>query len=282
MCVSFASSQAVSAAPTPLALRLMTWNIRYANHGDEKAGRGWPQRRDHVFALIKSNAPDVLCVQEPLAAQVDDLTAALSDYDHFGIGRDDGERAGEFAVVFYKRDKFECLETQTVWLSPTPDVPSKGWDAVLPRIATRVRLRDRATGTTFDAWSVHYDHIGNKARLESSNLLRTRIANVTVPTIIAGDLNTIPTDPAYAAITAQGTLRDARQISESAPTGSVGTYMDWRPIKEAFGPIDYVFVSSAVRITKFDVPMRGFEQAPYPSDHLPVVTELLISIHPVE
>lgn len=254
----------------------MTWNIRYANKGDETAGHGWPQRRAGVFNLVKTNAPDVLCVQEALASQMDELTQALTDYDHFGVGRDDAKRAGEFAAVFYKRDRFERVETQTVWLSQTPDVPSRGWDAVLPRIATRVRLRDRASNTTFDAWSTHFDHMGIQARLESANLLRSRVAGATVATLVAGDLNTEPGTLGYPAMIAQNTLRDARMVSESTPTGSTGTFCGWGHPLKASGPIDYVFVSATVRVEQYDVSMRGYEQMPNLSDHLPVVADLLL------
>ena len=278
------SSQVPEAAPvvttptTPIPVRLMTWNVRYANKEDEAAGQGWPQRRERVFALIKTGNPDVLCVQEPKAAQVDDLAAALAEYDHYGIGRDDGKRAGEFAAVFYKRARFEAVETQTVWLSATPDAPSKGWDAALPRIATRVRLRDKASGTLFDVWDTHFDHVGVTARVESAKLLNARAAGATIPTVLAGDLNTQPTDPAYPAMVAQGALRDARQISESQPTGSVGTYCGWKQPIKASGPIDYIFASKDVRVARYEVSTRGFEQLPNLSDHLPVVAELLIPV----
>lgn len=283
--VSF-SSQAQEAAPVvtpptaPLQVRLMTWNIRYANKEDEAAGHGWPQRRGRVFELVKANNPDVLCVQEPLDRQMGDLTEALSDYDHYGIGRDDGKRAGEFTGVFYKRERFERIEEQTMWLSVTPDVPSKGWDAVLPRIATRVRLRDKITGTIFDVWGTHFDHVGITARIESARMLNARAASAAVPTVLAGDLNTEPTDPAYPAMVAQGALRDARQISESQPTGSVGTFCGWKQPIKAGGPIDYIFASKDVRVARYDVSTQGFQQLPNLSDHLPIVADLLIPSAP--
>ena len=276
------SSQSSEAAPivtastAPIPVRLMTWNVRYANKEDDAAGQGWLQRRERVFALIKSDNPDVLCVQEPKAAQVDDLTAALAEYDHYGVGRDDGKRAGEFAAVFYKRARFEAVETQTVWLSETPDAPSKGWDAALPRVASRVRLRDKASGTLFDVWDTHFDHVGVTARIESAKLLNARAASANVPTVLAGDLNTQPTDPAYPAMVAQEALRDARRTSESQTTGSVGTFCGWKQPIKAAGPIDYIFASKEVRVARYDVSTRGYEQVPNLSDHLPVVADLLI------
>src|SRR3546814_18448319 len=60
----------------------------------------------------------------------------------------------------------------TFWLSPTPDVPSKGWDAALPRIATWARLRDRTADRDLLVVNTPFDHVGEVAREESARQLR--------------------------------------------------------------------------------------------------------------
>ncbi|RYX85952.1 endonuclease/exonuclease/phosphatase family protein [bacterium] len=267
---------AFNADKASVKVRVMTWNIRNANKGDETAGHGWPQRKNRVFETVKAHHPDMLCIQEAIASQVDDLKAALTDYECFGVGRDDGKRAGEFSAVFYNRKRFQRVESQTMWLSTTPDVPSRGWDAALPRIATRVRLRDIATKVTFDMWSTHFDHIGKQARIESANLLRSRVTGAPVPVLIAGDLNIDPNDPGYPAMIAQSTLRDSYTVSESGVSGSTGTFCGWNRPLNAPNRIDYVFVSPSVRVEGYSVSVEGYEQEPNASDHLPVVADLLL------
>ena len=68
--------------------------------------------------------------------QLLDLAALLGPaYSQVGVGRDDGEQAGEYSPIFYNGERLRVVKWKTLWLSPTPDVPgSKGWDAVRPRL----------------------------------------------------------------------------------------------------------------------------------------------------
>lgn len=74
----------------------------------------------------------VLTIQEVLKNQLSDLQTLLGpSYAHVGVGRDDGISEGEHSPIFYDSDKFEQVDWDTIWLSPTPGkVASKGWDAV--------------------------------------------------------------------------------------------------------------------------------------------------------
>jgi hypothetical protein len=76
--------------------------------------------------------PMPLTIQEVLKNQLDDLSVLLGpSYSHVGVGRDDGISKGEHSPIFYDSDKFEEVDWDTIWLSPTPGVvASKGWDAV--------------------------------------------------------------------------------------------------------------------------------------------------------
>ena len=109
-------------------LKVMTFNIRYNNPDDGE--NAWPVRKNYVVEMVKKNNIDILGIQEGLKDQVDYLSNELSDYGRIGIGRDDGKEAGEYSAVFYKKVKFEKLESNTFWLSQTPEKPGLGWDAV--------------------------------------------------------------------------------------------------------------------------------------------------------
>lgn len=73
-----------------------------------------------------------------LKNQLEDLQTLLGpSYAHVGVGRDDGQTKGEYSPIFYDSDKFEQVDWDTIWLSPTPGrVGSKGWDAVSPQTYT--------------------------------------------------------------------------------------------------------------------------------------------------
>jgi len=149
-----------SAAGEPGAFRAMSYNIRVDVPSDNPT---WAERRPHMAAQIAFVDPDILGVQEAQPHMVDYLAERLPEYDRYGVGRDDG-RVGESATLFWKRDRFEPLQTRTFWCSPTPEVPSKGWDAAYPRTVTRVVLRDRRDGRLLDVRNTHFDHVGAVAR----------------------------------------------------------------------------------------------------------------------
>jgi hypothetical protein len=47
-------------------------------------------------------------------------------------------------AIFYRRARFELLETKDYWLSETPEVVgSKSWGSSLPRMVTWARFRIR-------------------------------------------------------------------------------------------------------------------------------------------
>ena len=90
------------AAPEPQPIRLMSYNIRYDAPDDRP---NWPERRPHMARQIAFFAPDVLGVQEALIPMVAYLAEQAPDYDHYGLGRDDGAESGETTTLFWRCDR---------------------------------------------------------------------------------------------------------------------------------------------------------------------------------
>src|SRR5688572_29691767 len=143
-CSSASTSVATPMSKEPSYIRVMTFNIRYDEPQDKE--NAWPNRKELVASMIRFHHADLVGVQEALARQLKDLETLLPDYSWVGVGRADGKAAGEFSAVLYRKNRFKHLESSTFWLSETPQVPSAGWDAALPRIATWIKLRDLQTG----------------------------------------------------------------------------------------------------------------------------------------
>ncbi len=78
--------------------------------------------------------PDIFGLQEALYEQITDIHKNLPEYEWFGVGRDDGEKEGEFSPIFFKKSKFILIEKGNFWLSEDCDKPGLGWDAVCNRI----------------------------------------------------------------------------------------------------------------------------------------------------
>ncbi len=257
-------------------LRAMTFNIRLDVASD--GANAWPERQAMVAALIAREAPDILGMQEVLLNQKRDLEAALPNYEMIGAARDDGREAGEFSPLAWRRDRFELVRSGTFWLSLTPEAPSKGWDAVLPRIATWAVLRDRASGARVRVLNTHFDHVGPEARLNSAAIIAGWVAqgpDRNLPAIVLGDFNADPESDPYRRLaqdSASG-LRDARTATRTPPYGPPGTFTGFDITKAPALPIDHIFVTRAFSVERYAVITQHWGGR-LPSDHYPVMAHL--------
>jgi endonuclease/exonuclease/phosphatase family metal-dependent hydrolase len=251
----------------------MSYNIRVDVPTDNPT---WLERRPHMAGQIAFLDPDLLGVQETQPAMVDWLAAQLPAWDHYGVGRDDG-LVGESAALFWKRDRYEALRTETFWCSPTPDRPSKGWDAAYPRTVTRVLLRDRRDGRLLDVRNTHFDHVGVVARARCADLVSSlpsvEVEGATAEVVLMGDFNTGPDTEPYRRIVASG-LRDARTISP-IDFGPAGTFNAFDLAADNNGvAIDHVFVGPGLAVERFGVMTDSFGGRVI-SDHFPIVADLV-------
>ena len=253
--------------------RAMTFNIRLDTASDGQ--NAWPERHELVRDLIRHEAPDVLGMQEVLLHQKRYLEAELPEYTFVGVGRDDGAAAGEFSPLAWRSNLFDLVESGTFWLSPTPNLPSNGWDAAYPRIATWAILRRRDGGGRLRALNTHFDHIGISARANSARLIAEWVdtgAGAGLPTIVLGDFNADPSSEAYTILTGD-ILTDSRNASENKPYGPQGTFTGFDIMRDAGEPIDHIFVTGDVVVANYAVLTQHWGGR-LPSDHYPVVADL--------
>lgn len=254
------------------SLNVMSFNIRYNNPGDSI--NAWSNRKEWVKSLVKFYDTDILGIQEGLSDQVDYLQTATG-FAVEGVGRDDGKRAGEFVAIYYNPDRFVKRLSGHFWLSETPDIPSKGWDAAIVRLCTWVRLYDKIRKQEFYVFNTHYDHVGVLARVKSSELIQKQIVLIAgdLPVILTGDLNVSPQTESVA--TLKTFLNDAREVSQEPPYGPEGSFSGFiftAPLKDR---IDYIFTSKHFKVLKYGILSDSKDQR-YPSDHLPVFSRVRI------
>jgi len=277
-----------------------TYNLRYANHGDSVHGNGWGQRLSVISKLIRFHDFDIFGTQEGLYPMLEGLRDSLLGYTYIGIGRDDGKQAGEHSAIFYKTDKFTLLDKGDFWLSTITDRPNKGWDAVLPRICTWGKFKEKATGFVFYMYNLHMDHVGVKARAESAKLILAKIKAMPAgtPVILTGDFNVDQTSESYALIDNSGLLRDCYELSPLKYALN-GTFNSFHADGKTDSRIDHIFVTRQFAVKRYgilvdtyrtkneDIPaatdtsrtarrerMMGQYTARTPSDHFPVMVEV--------
>ncbi len=254
----------------------MSYNILQDDPGRPK-GYSWQERKSEVISLIRSQKIDVLCAQEDYLNQGEDICRATGFYK-IGVSRNEGKTngKGEFVAIYYKKERFRQEAWGRFWMSETPDVPSKSWDAAVLRICNWAKLYDRHTGRKFYVFNTHLDHHGSVARLEAAKLIRKKIQEIAGnnPFILAGDMNTAPQNPPVKVFT--DFMKDSREVSLQSPSGPVGTFngMDWN--RELNWRIDYIFTSEHFQVLEYHT-LDNSKDEIYPSDHLPVLTKLELS-----
>lgn len=152
-------------------MNVMSYNIRYDNSGDKD--NQWKFRRDFAADLVKFYEADVFGAQEVLNNQLNDLLNRLPEYAYVGVGREDGKTKGEYAPIFYRKDRFSVEKSGNFWLAEDINaIGKKGWDAACERVATWAILKDKNTGKKFFFLNTHLDHMGKVARHEGASLMR--------------------------------------------------------------------------------------------------------------
>ena len=254
-------------------LKIMTYNVRYDNPNDGE--NAWQNRKAFFCSQLSFYEPDIFGIQEALPNQVTDIAGMLPKYIYVGIARD-GVGKGESSNIFFRKSRFEMLQQNTFWLSETPDIISKGWDAALNRVCTYVLLKDNKTKQKFWVFNTHLDHIGELARTNSIQLILSKIKALNIknyPVFLTGDFNSEPTEERI--IQLKKEMNDSHDVSEEKPFGPTGTFNGFTHNEAVTRRIDYIFLSkkSPYKVKKQAV-LSDSKDLKYPSDHLPVYVEL--------
>lgn len=249
-------------------LKVMSFNVRYENTGDT-GDRSWNKRRAAVLAMLADQQPDIMGVQETLLSQKTYLDQKLTGYKSIGVGRNDGFDKGEFAAIFYRKKTLKPDNWGTFWLSETPDIPSKGWDANIYRSATYAVFTHIKSGKKIFIINTHLDHQGTIARAESMKLIEKKIKELNIdnyPSILTGDFNMPISDASFDSI--KMFMGDARM--DSPETDSLLSFNNWGG--SGTGTIDHIFCLG-ITPQNFHTITRHYLGINYISDHYPVTAE---------
>lgn len=259
-------------------VKVMTFNIRKPTTWDR--WHSWKQRKEMVIDTLRSNAADIIGLQEAENDQVWDIQRAMPQYNNYAVGRNDGSRKGETCAIFYRKERFTVLDSGTFWFSNTPAVPgSKDWGNMWPRICSWVRLIDKTAGKNFYVYNIHLDNLSGNSRELSARLLAGKIAarKTRDPFIVMGDFNMEANDPAMQYLqdannsTPYLHMRDAWS-SVHFRERRIGTRHGWEG--DTSGPmIDHIRLCENTIPLDVQVDRRQYDGR-YPSDHFPVVAKI--------
>lgn len=276
-------------SPNSLQFRVLTHNIRYATDAPFKGEERWPIRHPLLCSelLFHSNNPATfICLQEVLDSQLRDIMRSLNKnvterWAYIGVGRDDGERAGEYSPIIYRPDVWKLKRWDTCWLSPTPRIPSKGWDAASTRIATIGQFEHFQTAQVVIITTTHFDDQGTQSRKRSAELLLEVLSlesslSRASATILAGDFNSPPGNEAYKILTASGSM--LADVAEMVPPERrYGNEITFTGFSDESTPsrIDFIFSGKEdqTRYETYGVLANCFDDGVFVSDHRACVAD---------
>lgn len=278
--------------PPSAELKVMSFNVFGGNGLSAVFGPGsWynasdPEngRRLLVRDVINDFDADILGLQETSSSQTQELAEFLPQYNWYGIGRDDGVEAGEYAAIFYRADRFDLVSQGTFWLSPTPEVPGTVFaGAGSIRIASWVKLYDHRTFQDYFVLNTHLDNVSSAANRNSATLIQQMFGELAdgLPIIMTGDFNESPTSTTVSTLLGNSSssarlydsYREIFPVSSQERTyhfdvftgSTTGVRIDYVLHSEQFEAVDASIIRTSV---------NGI----YPSDHYPVTATFTVAV----
>jgi endonuclease/exonuclease/phosphatase family metal-dependent hydrolase len=252
-------------------IRVVTWNVHCGSEGGPLWSRfDWGGRKHALQTAVQKARPDILCVQEARAEQVEFLERALPRHRRVGVGRDDGRSGGEHCAIYFDRERFEELGGGTFWLEEPTDQPGAPSALSPRRICTWVRLRDRQSGRVIRLYNSHL-YLTEAARLSAARLIVAQIAagDPTDAIILTADFNAPPSAPSRRLFREAGLVDSATLAGKSVTT----------PTYHCYGLrlrcLDSILVGSGWRVSNhliLDVKPENI----FPSDHFGVLADLAL------
>ena len=252
-------------------LKVISYNIRYNNSND--GINIWENRKSTIAQFLIDESPDFAGLQEVTYSQLSFLKESLVNYNFIGVGRDDGKTKGEYSPIFFNKKKYQVLSNKTFWLSSTPEKVSVGWDASMERICTYGLFENIYSKEKLWVFNTHFDHIGNEARKNSTDLILKRINEIKStgdPIILTGDFNLNDNHSSIKKIQSQ--MKDVLLKINKSDT-HYETYNGFKNMIESKRRIDYIFVNN-IEVKKAKNIHLKTPYGGWASDHHPVLSIL--------
>lgn len=243
----------------------------------------WENRREWLLEEILRSGADIICLQE-VDHFPDFFQPKLSEKGFGGVFKPkasspclkvDGNSGPDGCALFYKIDKFLCLEKQEIVLRDRNREETN-------QVAILIKFKKQNCDDSLTEFCVAVTHL--KAKAEAVNIRTTQGAHLydemqkfcgDLPGIVCGDFNAQATELVYLNFKKKGWLESAYFTANG---GEEPPFTSWkfRPGKRSKYTIDYIWYT--VQLLKVDavwsVPSEeeigedGLPAPTYPSDHV--------------
>lgn len=251
--------------------RIMSFNLRYT---DDEEG-SIKNRSKIALAIIEQYAPDSFGVQEATGEWMKILNKNLEEKYACVSQTRSKSKDSETAAVFYLKDKFELIDSGTIWLSDTPDVPYSVYElSDNKRIATWATLKNKETDKIYTHINTHLDTV-DEVNLLQANVLLNKINELSengYPVVCTGDFNADRNTAVYEKLLE--CAADVRVIAENTEDGITFHEYGIKEENDIQFAIDYVFiVPKGIEAENYKI-IRDTAKGMYPSDHYPIIADI--------
>ena len=284
VCVIFAVTCLVIPQPSKSAeikandsgLTVVSFNLAapWGTPFDDTASK---DRVKRFIVYMNKLKPSLIGTQELNSYWLSVIGNVLTDYDSYAVkrGGDEDENKSEMNGIFWRRDDFTAVETNTFWLSQTPEKESRftykdengeEQEAGCNRICSYAILNEKSSGRKIAFMNTHLDNSSEEAMEFGAKLITNNIEKIKakydgIEIILTGDFNQTDEGVAYNTITS--VLNDTTDKSNEK-----ATFQDWGYTSTGDKPIDFIFTSAKGKDYKvLDNLDRG-----YVSDHYGIMT----------
>ncbi len=239
-------------------LRIVSFNVA-SPWGSSIDGTDSGERARRFADYMKAASPDIIGTQELNSDWLKKLGKLLPEYESYAVkrGGDSDENTSEMNGIFWKKDVFTAMETNTFWLSQTPKKESRfsftdkngnTEEAGCNRICSYAILMDKQKNL-YAVLNTHLDNSSETARkygvvliLQAVDYIKAHHGDET-KIILTGDFNQTSDSEVYKAIT--------KKLTDSQLTNNEikATYQEWGYRETGALPIDFIFVSKSTKTT---------------------------------
>lgn len=291
-------------------LRVLTYNIRWDCQEDRSTENSWTIRKHKIQKIFDYYKPDLIALQEPqdyCIKQLQELCPLYNAVFFDVITLKDHPNVKDVALLF-DQTRLRLLHKDYFLLSANPFdrslTPPADWGSRIARYVIHAKFFDIIHHKEFSIFATHFESSEEKARLYSAQLIAQQAALIKEPLIVLGDFNLMRNKGAeqtYKQFFSTNVLTDIR---DACPTnnqfGPDGTWIGWPYDPFAVNTdtvgerLDHIFVKNytvikhgvlrdkvsnlgSILFQALDTHNQLNITTPYPSDHLPVIADLIFN-----
>lgn len=255
-----------------MKLCLISSNIRFDNPKD--GVNAWPHRRLALAQLLLSHRPDIIATQEGRFEQLKDFEGLLEDYEIIDQHRS-WIKERMYPSLFIKKDVFEYIKSEDLWLSETPDIAgSMSFESTFPRLMTWMTVQPKNSKVNLLIVNTHLDHVKKETRASQVRVLAEEIIrrwDRKSILVIMGDFNDSPeSDVRKILIKEFPDLQDCWKLFNSIEETS---HHAFNGECQNGSRIDWVLIDRQAQIESCRMDKTKLE-GQYPSDHFPIICHI--------